>query len=66
MRWLALVLSACAMSAPERPADPPANPRAPVGRLAGAPPALRPGAVKYDDVPALRSAPAPMHHHHGM
>ncbi len=65
MRALALVLvAACATAAPPLAADHPANPRAPTGRLAGAPPSLRPGAVKYDDVPALRTTAPPMHHHH--
>ena len=65
MRALALVVvAACAATAPALPADHPASPRAPTGRLAGAPPSLRPGAVRYDDVPALRTAPPPEHHHH--
>lgn len=64
MRALALLLTACATAAPALPADHPANPRAPIGWLAGAPASLRPGSVKYDDVPALRTAPPPMHHHH--
>ncbi|MGE5181001.1 MAG: hypothetical protein ACM31C_03020 [Acidobacteriota bacterium] len=67
MRALALVLvAACATAAPPLPADHPASPHAPVGRLAGAPAALRPGVVRYGDVPALRTGPPamPMHHHH--
>jgi hypothetical protein len=65
MRALALLLAACATAPRPLPVDHPANPHAPIGRLAGAPASLRPGAVKYDDVPATRDAPPPAHHHHG-
>jgi len=59
-----VVLAACAAHAPALPADHPANPAAPVGRVAGAPASLRPGVVSYPDVPAVRAAPAHDHHHH--
>jgi len=61
-----LLLAGCAVPAPARPATHPASASAPTGRLAGPPPSLRPGAVEYKDVPALRNdTPAPEHHHHG-
>jgi hypothetical protein len=62
-----VVLAGCAVSAPARPATHPAQASAPTGRLAGPPPALRPGVVDYSDVPAMRAEPAPdhSHHHHG-
>jgi hypothetical protein len=64
MRALAAIaLAGCAATVPPLPADHPADPHAPIGRLAGAPASLRPGVVKYDDVPAHREAP-PEHHHH--
>jgi hypothetical protein len=58
-----VVLAGCAMHVELPPAHP-ARSMAPTGRLAGAPPALRPGVVQYSDVPELRSAPEPVHHHH--
>lgn len=63
MRVLAIVLllAACAVPAPARPQA--ARPDAPAGRLAGAPATLRPGVVRYPDVPAVRAAPPPHHHH---
>jgi len=60
-----LVAAGCAVDAPALDARNPASPAAPTGRLAGASPTLRPGVVAYPDVPALRTGPAPMHHHHG-
>jgi hypothetical protein len=61
-----LVLAGCAVSRTPLPANHAANPSAPVGRLAGAPPALRAGVVDYKDVPPLRTEQAaPEHHHHG-
>lgn len=66
MRWLVvLVIASCAVDAPALDARHPANPAAEHGRLAGAPPTLRPGVVEYKDVPALRTGDAPVHHHHG-
>lgn len=63
---VALALGACAASPPPLAAAHPANPQAPVGRLAGPPPSLRKGVVDYKDVPAMReAAPPPTHHHHG-
>jgi len=35
-----------------------------IGRLAGAPPSLRPGGVAYPDVPAIRDEPKHDHQHH--
>jgi hypothetical protein len=57
-------LTACAVSANPPAPSHPANAAAPIGRLAGAPAALRPGVVAYPDVPPLRTEPAPEHHHH--
>jgi len=67
MRWLVVVvtLAGCAVDSPALDAHHPANPAAPSGRLAGAPPTLRSGVVDYKDVPALRTGDAPVHHHHG-
>lgn len=63
---IALGLAGCAVSRTPLPASHAANASAPTGRLAGAPPALRPGVVEYKDVPPLRNdQPAPEHHHHG-
>jgi len=65
MRVLAVVVCAgCAVAVPSLPADHPANPRAPTGRLAGPPATLRPGVVTYSDVPVHRDEPSDMHHHH--
>ena len=63
MRALVLLVCGCALAAPSMPAGHPASASAPTGRLAGAPATLRAGAVKYDDVPAVR-AQEPHHHHH--
>jgi len=60
---LVLGLAACAVHEPALPADHPASPHAPIGRVAGAPASLRPGVVVYPDVPAVRAEP-PAHHHH--
>lgn len=59
-----VVLAGCAMKPPPVAATNPASPAASAGRLAGAPPALRPGVVEYKDVPATRTAPPPDHSHH--
>ncbi len=63
---LALLAAGCAVRASTPPASHPASPRAPVGRLAGPMPALRPGVVDYSNVPALREGPPPAsgHQHH--
>ena len=60
--WL-LVLAGCAIEPAALPAHHPANAHAPIGRLAGAPIALRPGVVAYPDVPVTKAEPMPMHHH---
>jgi hypothetical protein len=60
--WLVLV--GCAVARTPLPANHAANPAAPTGRLAGAPPALRSGVVEYKDVPAMRTEAPPEHHHH--
>ena len=60
-----LVLAGCAVSRSPLPANHAANPKAPTGRLAGAPASLRPGVVEYKDVPAMRTEAPPEHHHHG-
>lgn len=57
------MLAACSVRS-SRPASHPASAAAPVGRLAGAPPSLRPGVVEYPDVPALREQAPAEHHHH--
>jgi hypothetical protein len=63
---LLAVASACAVRPAAMTVTHPANADAPVGRLAGAPPALRPGAVTYEDVPAMREGPDEGGgHHHG-
>ena len=63
-----LLLASCGTTAPVLPAQHPANPQAPAGRLAPAPAATRAGAATYAEVPPLR-APAPpvdhSHHQHG-
>jgi hypothetical protein len=62
---VALALAGCAASPRPVPASHPAHATAAPGRLAGAPPALRPGAVEYKDVPKTRSdAPVDHSHHH--
>jgi hypothetical protein len=64
---LVCLVTSCAARAPKITANHPANPDAPTGRLAGAPPALRPGVVQYTTVPPLREGPPPAshEHHHG-
>lgn len=62
---LALALAGCASAAKPLPSTHPASASAAPGRLAGAPPALRPGVVDYKDVPKTRSeAPVDHSHHH--
>ncbi len=61
-----LALAGCAVSAPAPRAQSPADPHAPIGRLAGPPPSLRAHVVTYPEVPALRTAPEPEHHMPGM
>jgi hypothetical protein len=61
---LVLGLAGCAAALPAVPADHPASTTAPIGRIAGAPAALRPGVVHYDGLPAPDAAPTPMQHHH--
>jgi hypothetical protein len=63
MKVLLFMLASCAVDATTPSAQHPASPLAPIGRLAGAPATLRPGVATYTDVPALRTEPAPMHHH---
>lgn len=58
IRWL-VVLAACSPSAVKIDANHPANPKAPVGRLAGPPPALRPGVV---DAPKPEKPSTPHQH----
>ena len=64
---LAGIAAGCAVRSTKPAATHPASASAPTVRLAGAPPALRPGVVDYKDVPALREGePADAHqHHHG-
>jgi hypothetical protein len=64
MRLVLVLCAGCAIAPAPLSAEHPANPSAPAGRLAGAPATLRPGAVVYDGVPALRTTPPPAHHHH--
>jgi hypothetical protein len=60
MMKLALVLLAsCAVDGPALPGGHPANPAAPIGRLADPPEALG------SSTPATAPPPMPMHHHHG-
>ena len=64
MRLVVLVLAGCAVSVPAPATTHPANPAAPIGRLAGAPATLRSGVVDYA-LPAVRSVePEHVHHHH--
>jgi hypothetical protein len=51
---LLLLVSACAVPKRTVAGSHPASAKAPAGRLAGAPPSLRPGVVEYKDVPAVR------------
>ncbi len=70
MRRLSLVIvfviAGCAVRPPVRSAQDPASASADTGRLAGAPPSLRPGVVDYKNVPPLRSGDddGGGHHHH--
>lgn len=62
---LLVALTACAVPKRTVSASDPASADAPVGRLAGAPPSLRPGVVEYKDVPAVREGePSGGGHHH--
>lgn len=64
---LGLLVAGCAVRAPALTKNHPASPTAETGRLAGAPPALRPGVVDYKEVPALRRDDADAgggHEHH--
>ena len=63
LAWLVLA-SGCAVTAPALPASHPANPQAPAGRLAGAPPSLRAGVASYPDVPPLEAEKPRGHDHH--
>lgn len=68
MRVLLLsLLVGCAVPKRPAPSAHPASADAPAGRLAGPPPALRPGVVDYKNVPPLREGPPADggHHHHG-
>jgi hypothetical protein len=49
-----VLATGCAMRAAALPAQHPGSPGAETGRLAGAPPSLRPGVVDYKEVPVLR------------
>jgi len=62
---LVLALAGCAVRAAPPATTHPASPAAPIGRLAGPPASLRPGAVSYPDAPpaALSAAPAHTGHH---
>jgi hypothetical protein len=69
MRAIAIVVllsvPGCAVRPRTLPATHATSATAPTGRLAGAPPALRPGVVDYKDVPAMREgAPVDEHQHH--
>ncbi len=61
-----LLLGACAARVAAPAASHPASPEAEPGRLGGAPPSLRAGAVSYPDVPVGEPAAPPSHqgHHH--
>jgi len=59
------LLSACAPAATPLGATHPANPRAPTGRLAGPPPALRKGVAESPEPAEPAPAPAPAHDHGG-
>jgi hypothetical protein len=62
MRFAVVFCAGCAIGPAALPATSPANPRAPIGQLAGAPAALRPGVVHYD-LPAVKTEPEHHHHH---
>jgi len=59
-----LALAGCAVSPRPLPSTHAATASASPGRLAGAPPSLRPGVVEYKDVRAVRTATPPDHSHH--
>ncbi len=61
-----LVLGGCAPRTALITSDHPASPEAATGRLAGPPPALRPGVVSLTDPPAPDVAPTTGHEHHDM
>jgi hypothetical protein len=61
---LAIVLGGCAVGPSALAPGHPASAAAPAGRLAGAPPSLRPGVIAYPDVPVASPTKAPDHHHH--
>jgi len=62
MRVALVFVAGCAIAPAPLPATHPANPRAPLGELAGPPAELRPGVVHYD-LPAVKPG-EPEHHHH--
>lgn len=62
----ALALGACAPSSAPITPDHPANPDAPIGRLAGPPAALRPGVVSLTEPTTPDAARATGHEHHDM
>jgi hypothetical protein len=68
MKLLLLALiTACAVPKRQVATPHPASTEAPTGRLAGAPPSLRPGVIDYKDVPATHQgepANGSGHHHH--
>lgn len=57
-------LLGCAPRAMTVTADHPASPDTPAGRLAGPPPALRPGVVEAPPAPPKQAPPAASHHGH--
>jgi hypothetical protein len=62
---IAIALAGCAVSTKPLATTHPAQASGTTGRLAGAPPALRPGIVDYKDVPKTRSeAPVDHSQHH--
>ena len=63
MRLALIFAGGCAVAVPPVAADHPSSPKAPIGRLAGAPATLRPGVVDYQ----LPKPPPQQqqHHHHG-
>jgi hypothetical protein len=66
LRAACAACAACAAHAPPPGATHPASSSAPIGRLAGPPASLRPGAVSYPDVPITAPSAPPPHsgHHH--
>lgn len=61
---LSLLLGGCAVGPGALAPSHPANAAAPAGRLAGAPPSLRPGVIAYPDVPVGKPATPTDHHQH--